>query len=217
MSLDDSEKLPIYNDESGKAPSLGSGLPLNRGIIDLGYGNIISPSARMVLINGNNNTIGENVFGATLLNSSGVTVAGNLTNVSVLNSSGVTITDPNTITNQNVTIKPTQVVSKKVYRALISQASINNPTVIILENGIGNIVWTITDLGIYIGTLAGAFTLNKTFYTQILRSQINSTQFGNVRYFDSDTITINTWSDYTMTLAQNDVLSKSPIEIIVYD
>ena len=37
------------------------------------------------------------------------------------------------------------------------------PVATVMQNGIGNIVWTRTSLGKYVGTLTGAFTTNKTF------------------------------------------------------
>lgn len=48
--------------------------------------------------------------------------------------------------------------SYKVYAALFNQGSIYPPTVTVLENTIGNIVWTYGDgPGYYYGTLNGAF------------------------------------------------------------
>ena len=49
------------------------------------------------------------------------------------------------------------------YIALISQTSTSAPTVIELENTIGPIVWTRSALGTYLGTLAGVFTVGKTY------------------------------------------------------
>jgi hypothetical protein len=52
----------------------------------------------------------------------------------------------------------------KIYRALISQAGAAAPTVTVLENGLGEIVWTRTGAGVYVGTLAGAFTNSTTCF-----------------------------------------------------
>jgi hypothetical protein len=49
------------------------------------------------------------------------------------------------------------------YIALITQSSTADPTVIELENTIGPIVWTRSALGTYLGTLAGVFTVGKTY------------------------------------------------------
>lgn len=52
----------------------------------------------------------------------------------------------------------------KVYSALISQAGVAAPTVVVLQNTLpGAIVWTRSSPGVYVGTLAGAFTANKTW------------------------------------------------------
>jgi hypothetical protein len=51
----------------------------------------------------------------------------------------------------------------KVYSALISQSGTSAPTVTVLENTIGTIVWARSASGDYNGTLTGAFTASKTF------------------------------------------------------
>ena len=54
--------------------------------------------------------------------------------------------------------------SYKVYTALITQSGLGgNPTVQILENTIGPIVWAWTYTGFYKGYLIGAFTNKKTW------------------------------------------------------
>lgn len=63
----------------------------------------------------------------------------------------------------------------KVYAALIAQGTTFAPTAIVLENELGgDVVWTYSDVGRYFGTLAGAFTFQKTVtnYT-ILSPYIN--------------------------------------------
>ena len=51
----------------------------------------------------------------------------------------------------------------KIYRALLTQSGTNDPTVTVLENTIGTIVWTRYDEGEFRGTLSGAFPQEKTF------------------------------------------------------
>ena len=51
----------------------------------------------------------------------------------------------------------------KKYVALISQAGSANPVATVLENTIGDIVWTRFAQGRFRATLAGAFTTNKTY------------------------------------------------------
>ncbi|WP_417365902.1 pyocin knob domain-containing protein [Flavobacterium beibuense] len=52
---------------------------------------------------------------------------------------------------------------KKVYKAVITGADINDPVVDVIQNDFsGTIVWTRTNAGSYTGTLTGAFTEKKT-------------------------------------------------------
>jgi hypothetical protein len=50
----------------------------------------------------------------------------------------------------------------KVYSALLNQTDPNPVSAVVLENDIGNIVWTDGSDGVYTATLAGAFPQNKT-------------------------------------------------------
>jgi hypothetical protein len=59
---------------------------------------------------------------------------------------------------------PEATLGYKVYKALISQVGTAAPTVKVLQNTIGTIVWTRFDVGEYYGTLAGAFTVDKTYF-----------------------------------------------------
>ena len=54
--------------------------------------------------------------------------------------------------------------SYKVYTAILSQSGTNAPSANILENTIGNIVWSYSSAGNYLATLEGAFTSQKTFF-----------------------------------------------------
>lgn len=51
----------------------------------------------------------------------------------------------------------------KVYTFEIFATGLADPTLTIFENTIGSIVWTRDDAGEYTGTLASAFTNNKTW------------------------------------------------------
>jgi hypothetical protein len=50
----------------------------------------------------------------------------------------------------------------KKYVAIMNQTSTNAPTATVLENTIGDIVWSYSAVGEYYATLAGAFTVGKT-------------------------------------------------------
>jgi hypothetical protein len=87
--------------------------------------------------------------------------------------------------------------SYKKYVALISQSGAADPTVIVLENTLGgDIVWTTESAGRYVGTLAGAFPLNKTvcFATTGSNYGNSNTIIGFCKYDDNipDTVLLQT-------------------------
>lgn len=97
----------------------------------------------------------------------------------------------------------------KSYTCLLSVTGTNNPTSLVMENTLnGDIVWTRYGVGGYVGTLVGAFPVDKcwcaTFVdgVQVYRS-------------DDDTIAISTYVPFTFT-PSDDILSISPVEIRVY-
>jgi len=55
-------------------------------------------------------------------------------------------------------------VAKK-YVAVISQTGSDAPTAIVLQNSIGDVIWSRLSAGIYELTLNGAFTTDKVAYT----------------------------------------------------
>ena len=115
----------------------------------------------------------------------------------------------------------TDVIKPKVYRALLTQISTSNPTVVVLQNDLSAaIVWTRTALGIYIGTLASAFVDGKTF--------LSIAQFGakgvaagvggfriQVVRTSANVITVTTGNGVGDT-ALDAVLSVTPIQVRVY-
>jgi len=107
---------------------------------------------------------------------------------------------------------PVASLGYKVYKALISQSSTNAPTVTVLQNTIGDIVWTRDGVGVYLGTLANAFTANKTFLPQ--PSQNNSNKSIVLFRTGVNVIEIDTF-DITNTLADS-LLNENSICIEVY-
>lgn len=100
-----------------------------------------------------------------------------------------------------------------VYVALLTQSGTDDPTAIVLENTIGEIVWTFDANGSYFGTLTGAFTSNKTFFLITPNSNGVDTPFFTVQYQTSDFFAINTFDG---TSYSNGLLFNTPIEIRVY-
>lgn len=66
-------------------------------------------------------------------------------------------------TSQTTTQDVANLKNYKVYTALLSQSGTDAPTAIVLENTIGEIVWTRDDVGVYLGTLNATFIEDKTF------------------------------------------------------
>lgn len=99
-----------------------------------------------------------------------------------------------------------------IYRALISQVA-TDPTVIVLENTIGTIVWTKTGTGIYAGTLTGAFTADKTFML-LQPNFITVPSHCSIYWVSANAIGMQTM-DNTNALSDG-LLTKTSLEILVY-
>ena len=159
----------------------------NRNSIILGSGNVIGDGLRAMVV-GNNLTVEQNGIATT-----------NLTVTDTLN--GRAVSD----------ILPTY----KKYIALISQSSTSAPTVIELENTIGPIVWTRSAVGVYFGTLTGAFTLDKTYVTL---SNVVANSIVLSQRKDINSIQLDTTNLHSPTAAHHDThLSKNTLEIRVYE
>lgn len=107
----------------------------------------------------------------------------------------------------------------KKYVALLAQTFTGDPQSTVLENTLGEIVWTRNDVGSYIGTLTGAFTNLKT----VIFMQVNSTlgaTYG-IKYVASrgtnDTIYLLTQLEDSTSTSADDLLTNTPIEIRVYN
>lgn len=100
------------------------------------------------------------------------------------------------------------------YVALLTQTGTGAPTATVLENTLGGtLVWTRSSTGIYIGTLSGVFTNNKTSVS-ITNGSSGAKIIG--AYSDTtSTITIGTVNAAT-SASEDDVLFKATIEIRIY-
>ena len=112
------------------------------------------------------------------------------------------------------TINGDVVVPYKKYIATISQTGTADPTVTVLENTIGDIVWTRGGVGVYQGVLTGAFPDDfKTFLT-INQNLQNVGGVNYISWFDGNTIQIDTLDN---TFTSNDtLLAYTTIEIRTY-
>lgn len=83
-----------------------------------------------------------------------------------------------------------------VYTALLSQSGTSAPTATVLENTLGgSITWTRTTTGVYTGTLAGAFLVNKTWGVANLdgESEIDLEHYARFGRVSSDAIRVRTF------------------------
>ena len=101
----------------------------------------------------------------------------------------------------------------KSYVALISQSGTAAPSITILENTIGDIVWTRFALGDYRGTLTGAFPSGKVV---CLSNQIDMLTMTIIQRKNDNVISINTGTPATTTIADS-ILNNTSIEIRVYN
>lgn len=113
----------------------------------------------------------------------------------------------------------------KVYTALMTQSGTDAPVPIILENTLGDIVWTYDAAGTYTGTLLGAFTDSKTVFLLGNENTFNpmNLTIATLGYGDVDTIYLAN-QRYTKDPATNnlvqagvDSMIKQSIEIRVYN
>lgn len=100
----------------------------------------------------------------------------------------------------------------KKYVALLTQTGTAAPTATVLDNTLGGtLVWTYDSVGTYIGTLTGAFTLDKT---SVLISGVYKGSVSGLRK-TNNTVQITTTATSTNTEA-NALLDSTTIEIKVY-
>lgn len=101
----------------------------------------------------------------------------------------------------------------KSYVALITQSGTAAPTAIVLENTLGDIVWTRAATGDYSGTLTDAFPLNKVV---CFSNQTESIATILIQRKNNNIVSINTATPGTTTLLDS-ILNNTSIEIRVYN
>lgn len=102
----------------------------------------------------------------------------------------------------------------KVYSAMISQVSTSAPTVTVMENTIGAIVWARTGVGTYTATLTGAFTASKVLPFLSNNANTNLDLKELATRTSNDVITLQTYATSVLT---DGVISNMTIEIRVYN
>ena len=100
----------------------------------------------------------------------------------------------------------------KVYTALLTQTGTTAPTETVFQNTLGGvIVWTRNGVGDYIGTLTGAFPVDKTF---VFSSSLGNSPADILQFYkDSvNNVGVLTYSG----AASDDILYYTSVEIRVY-
>jgi hypothetical protein len=103
------------------------------------------------------------------------------------------------------------------YVALMSQTGTAAPTATILENSLGDIVWTRNTTGIYYGTLNGAFPIEKTFALSIQGGGYDTEVLNGGGGDLYNLVRLNDNQIVLSTPAGDSVFNYSPIEIRVYN
>ncbi len=143
----------------------------------------------------------------------------NLTWFDLINKLKSIFTDVNT----NATALTTRVValeeggggsSYKVYSALLTQSGTDAPVPTVLENTIGDIVWTRDEIGTYIATLVNGFIVGQTSAFAESFGQ-NNNFFDLDRGITEDALTLISVDPTSAPLDEN--LLNTPIEIRVYN
>lgn len=100
----------------------------------------------------------------------------------------------------------------KVYTALLTQSGTSAPVATVMENNIGAIIWSRSSVGMYKGTLAGAFTLGKTTVNVSMGAAIGVIQ-GNSTI--ANEVAIGTTNN--SIIYSDGMLSNAFVEIRVYN
>lgn len=151
---------------------------------------------------GKGNVIGENLRGIAIGDNQSVTENGIVT-------TNLKVTE--TINGEPVNnIVPTY----QKYIANLTQTGTNDPVVTILENTIGDIVWTRTGVGLYQGFLLGAFGPAPDKVYLFIQSFNNFVSYASIYNGNADSVDITTLDNlYAPTDA---LLQNTTIEIRVY-
>lgn len=104
----------------------------------------------------------------------------------------------------------------KRYKALLTQSGTDAPVATVLENTLGNAVWTREGNGAYQISLSGTFVASKTVmnYRQItVNDELNAPKYYFFARVNDDSLSLVVGEAATPT---DDVLNQYPIEILVY-
>ena len=99
-----------------------------------------------------------------------------------------------------------------VYSALLTQSGVSAPVATVLQNTLGGtVVWSYSSVGLYIGTLTGAFPVGTTF---VMIDQSNQTSHIYAGRADNNSIQIITRSN--ANVLTDTILTGTSLEVRVY-
>jgi hypothetical protein len=184
----------------------GNGTPLEDTIVAVSSDSVVktrTQQSNVILgnadVKGRGNVIGQNVKAVVEGNGQALAEDGITTkNLQV-----------ETINGQSVS---NALPTYKKYIANISQTGTNDPTLSILENDLGDLVFTRAAIGRYEATLTGAFPTQGQVYLMVSNSQVDT--YLRIFWTSTDTIEIRTL-DFTNTLTDG-LLDYNTLEIRVY-
>ena len=106
--------------------------------------------------------------------------------------------------------------TNKICKLLLSQTGTNAPTAIVKENTLdGTIVWTRSAEGFYIGTLTGAFPMDRTFILHGTEMTSNDARI-QINRITNDTIGVYTYNGATLQDLIDGELAKTSIFIEIF-
>jgi hypothetical protein len=196
ISIDTEIDLAPYKTAPGK--------PIGDTIVAVGNNQIFKQSAQVnnvvvpgadVLIFGKGNAVSPGVKGVVIGDGQ------------ILEQDGMVV--PNLTVTDSINGAP--VVNYKRYIALISQTGILDPVATVLENTIGDIVWTRIGVGEYLGTLTGAFSTQDKVYCISGNNDFDST---SLKWNSVNDVVL--WSFDNTHTPIDAALNYTTIEIRVY-
>ena len=187
------DKTPIYAGDNTVSYALESAR------VAINEQSNVNLSQGTVAIYGKGNVVGENL--------QGIVVGDELT----VSENGITTTNLTVTETINGSLISEVLPTYKKYVATISQTGTNDPTVTVLENTIGDIVWTRAAIGEYEGTLTSAFPANKTSLN------LSGVYKGSVQGIRRNDNIVSIYTTSTLTITEDDnYLDETFLEIRVY-
>ncbi len=106
----------------------------------------------------------------------------------------------------------------KVYSALLTQSSTDDPTGIVLENTLGDILLNYNAEGFYQITSSALFTTDKTvIINSYNQTATNGTNIGFIRTVRSSENAVRIYTENTSNVAADGILNKTYFEVRVYN